>query len=333
MQHRRAFARKIDPVVNGICDMEKFVPVKEIKSEKPTVVMLSHVRFVKDIKNAILAADIIVNEWGFKDYRLDIYGDMEKAPAYSVECKEILASKGLRDYVVLRGLGSPSKVLETAWLFLNSSISEGLPLAMGEAALAGAPVVCTDVGASFRVVTDPVTWEKFSAVVAPNDSYSLARAQIEVMALLGEWSKFADDTEAIVPKLSQHPTSEEVASITQRMYAKKEQRRKLGMMGRANVLSSFSEGRYLREHEQMLWIGKHQSPRYLSRSQQSTAPAPAPATVEVEKRTSTPLRKPSLTSQAFRRSSLSALAFQKRESPSPRYSSQKLSDYPRPELG
>jgi hypothetical protein len=71
-------------------------------------------RFVKDIKNAILAADIIVNEWGFTDYHLDIYGDMEKAPAYSVECKEILASKSLREYVTLRGYCSASEALHDA---------------------------------------------------------------------------------------------------------------------------------------------------------------------------------------------------------------------------
>jgi hypothetical protein len=69
---------------------------------------------VKDIKNAILAADIIVNEWGFTDYQLAIYGDMEKAPSYSVECQEIIASKSLRDNVSLKGLGSPFKVLEDA---------------------------------------------------------------------------------------------------------------------------------------------------------------------------------------------------------------------------
>ncbi|KAF7191169.1 hypothetical protein HII31_07529 [Pseudocercospora fuligena] len=269
LMHRKQYARKIDPVVNGICNMEKFIPIKKIKSKIPTVTMLSHVRFVKDIKNAILAADIIVNEWGFKDYQLDIYGDMEKAPAYSVECKEILASKGLRDHVSLKGLGSPSKVLEEAWIFLNSSVSEGLPLAMGEAALTGVPVVCTDVGASFRVVTDPVTWKKFSAVVAPNDSYSLAKAQINVLALLDEWAEFAEDPPGPAPKLSLHPTKEEVAMITKRMYEKEEQRHKLGMMGRTNVLNSFSSDRYLREHEQMLWIGKCQSPAYLAKRARS----------------------------------------------------------------
>lgn len=284
LQHRRAFARKIDPVVNGICNMENFKPIETIKSKLPTVVMLSHVRFVKDIKNAILAADVIVNEWGFTDYRLNIYGDMEKAPAYSVECKEILASKGLRDHVVLKGLGSPSKVLEEAWLFLNSSVSEGLPLAMGEAALTGAPVVCTDVGASFRVVTDPVTGKKFSAVVAPNDAVSLAGAQINVLALLDEWSEFADDKEGEgadlhVPKLSLQPTPEEVNWVTQRMYQKTPQRRRLGMLGRANVLSSFSEERYLREHEQMLWIGKQQSPSYTARSLRSVGRTVTPVAV------------------------------------------------------
>ena len=263
--HRRTIARKIDPVVNGICNMDSFKPIEKIKSLKPTVVMLSHVRFVKDIKNAIMAADIIVNEWGIKDYQLDVYGDMERAPTYAVECQEIIAAKSLRDHVCLRGLGSPSKVLENAWIFLNSSISEGLPLAMGEAALTGVPVVCTDVGASFRVVTDPATGKKFSAVVAPNDAYSLARAQINVMGLMDEWAEFSGDDSSVpgytVPKIPLHPTPDDAKCITDRMFAKQEQRRALGMRGRANVLSNFTADRYLREHEQMLWIGKLQNLR------------------------------------------------------------------------
>ncbi|KAI9374749.1 hypothetical protein BJX61DRAFT_540453 [Aspergillus egyptiacus] len=255
IEHRNVFRRKVDPVVNGITDMQKFAPVKEIKTTRPTVTMLSHVWYAKDIKTAILAADIIINQWKFDDYHLDIYGAVDKAPTYSTECQEIIASKGLRGRVTLRGTADPMKVLESTWLFLNSSLSEGLPLALGEAALTGAPVVCTDVGASLRVLSDPDDFSRFSAVVAPNDALALARAQISMLALLGEWSQYAEDTSP-APVLTSSPTPEEVAAITARMYEKADHRRKLGMMTRKIVQKSFSGDRYLREHEQLLWIGK-----------------------------------------------------------------------------
>ncbi|KAH8663097.1 glycosyltransferase family 4 protein [Tricladium varicosporioides] len=257
LEHRNTFKRKIDPVVNGIPDMSKFAPIKEIKSQLPTVTMLSHVWYAKDIKTAILAADIIVNEWGFTDYRLDIYGAIDKAPSYSTDCFEIIASKSLPRYVVMRGEANPTTVLEKTWVFLNSSISEGLPLALGEAALTGAPVVCTDVGASLRVLTDPDTGACYSAVVAPNDARNLARAQINFLALLDEWAQYAGDPEGFVPPtIPDKPTPENIADITKRMYAKTEQRKALGMRSREIVQKSFGGERYLREHEQMLWIGK-----------------------------------------------------------------------------
>ncbi|KAJ5668074.1 Glycosyl transferase family 1 [Penicillium maclennaniae] len=255
IEHRNMFRRKVDPVVNGITDMQKFSPVKEIKSERPTVTMLSHVWYAKDIKIALLAADIIVNQWKFDDYHLDIYGAIDKAPTYSTECQEIIASKGLRGRVTLRGTADPMKVLENTWLFLNSSLSEGLPLALGEAALTGAPVVCTDVGASLRVLSDPDDFSRFSAVVAPNDAQALARAQISMLAMLGEWDKYTDNT-GPCPILTSTPTREEVVAIQRRMYEHSESRRKLGMRTRQIVQKSFSGDRYLREHEQMLWIGK-----------------------------------------------------------------------------
>ncbi|KXT16719.1 hypothetical protein AC579_5242 [Pseudocercospora musae] len=108
---------------------------------------------------------------------------------------------------------------------------------MGEIALTGVPVVCTDVGTSFRVVTDPVTWKKFSVIVAPNDSYSLDIAQINVLALLDEWAEFGEDPPGPAPIFSLHPTKEEVAMITKRMYEKEEQRRKPRTMGRTNKLN------------------------------------------------------------------------------------------------
>ncbi|KAK2612538.1 hypothetical protein QQS21_001476 [Conoideocrella luteorostrata] len=276
IEHRRTFERKIDPVVNGISNMEKFEPIEVIKTEQPTVIMLSHVQYVKDIKNAIMAADIIVNKWGMKDYRLHVYGDQERAATIATECQELIASKNLQDHCMLKGLGNPSLVLQDAWLFLNSSISEGLPLAMGEAALTGVPVVCTDVGASYCVVTDSITGDRFSEVVPPNDSESLARAQISVMGLLGQWASYGDDPPGTdVPLLGYPiPTPEQVEQISKRMVAKTEQRRKLGMRGRQNVLNNFSSERYQREHEQMLWIGKYRSKAYRSRAEAAGSSAP-----------------------------------------------------------
>ncbi|CAN9375743.1 unnamed protein product [Alternaria alternata] len=257
LTHRNVFRRKVDPIVNGITDMTKFSPVTEIKTKTPTVTMLSHVWFAKDIKTALLAADIITNEWGFKDYKLDIYGALNKSPVYSSECQEILACKGLGQNVAMRGTADPAMVLANTWLFLNSSVSEGLPLALGEAALTGAPVVCTDVGASLRVLTDPDDGKRYSEVVAPNDAYGMARAQINLLAMLDEWAQYAGDGPGTAaPILPHKPTPKDVEIITRRMYEKSEHRRKLGMMARDIVQKSFGGERYLREHEQMLWIGK-----------------------------------------------------------------------------
>jgi len=296
LQHRRTFARKIDPVVNGISNMESFEPIQRIKTDQPTVVMLSHVQYPKDLKNAILAADVIVNKWGFRDYRLHIYGDRERHPTLATELIELISAKNLQDHCLLLGLANPSVVLQDAWLFLNSSISEGLPLAMGEAALTGVAVVCTDVGASYCVVTDRATGQRFSEVVPPNDSESLARAQISVMGLLGPWSAYADDPPGEdVPELAYPvPSREQVKRIQARIYAKTEQRRALGLRGRENVLKNFSAERYLREHEQMLWIGKARSAAHAARVAAARRGTDTPASSAFK-----PQRKSRLTPQSW----------------------------------
>ena len=136
---------------------------------------------------------------------------------------------------------------------------------MGEAALAGVPIVCTDVGASFRVVTDTKGEEPFSAIVGPNDVYALARAQIDLLALLDDFGKSEPSLGGVKPTMPIEPTPADVERITQRMYDGMAERRRLGFLGRKNVLESFSGDRYLREHEQMLWIGKYASASYNAR--------------------------------------------------------------------
>jgi len=109
--------------------MKLFTPVQELQTKTPTVTMLSHVwyvltphtsfafahsffRYAKDIKTALLAADIIVNQWGFKDYRLEIYGAIDKSPGYTTNCQEIIATKSLRFNVFLQGEADPISVLQ-----------------------------------------------------------------------------------------------------------------------------------------------------------------------------------------------------------------------------
>lgn len=158
-------------------------------------------------------------------------------------------------------------------------------MALGEAALTGAPVVCTDVGASARVLTDPSTKACYSAIVAPNSPLFLARAQIKLLALLEEWSQYSEPS-ASSPSTFDFsfpnvPTKDDVERITKRMYEQSVARRKLGMKSREIVKASFSGERYLREHEQMLWIGKARKDMTLPIYKRPSARMDTPATVRI----------------------------------------------------
>ncbi|PHH67892.1 hypothetical protein CDD82_1017 [Ophiocordyceps australis] len=258
--NKNLFARKIDPIVNGISNMDSFKPVDKVRTDTPTVVMLSNVQFIKGIKTAILAADLIVNRYGFSDYRLMIYGAKDRQPSYALEMAKLIVKCNLSENVVLAGFGKPKEVLQDAWLFVNSSISEGLPLAIGEAALAGVPIVATEVGATALVVTDPDDPDKrYGEVVAPNDAVALARAQLSLLCMIGPWAKFTADgakDDAAAP-LPEDIGPDDTRRLLQRMYDKSPDRRRLGLLSREVVLHSFHGRRYLREHEQMFWIQWH----------------------------------------------------------------------------
>jgi glycosyltransferase involved in cell wall biosynthesis len=255
---KKVFARKIDPIVNGIGNMDLFEPVTELRSKFPTTVMLSNVQFIKDVKTAVLAADVIVNRYGFKDYRLVVYGAQDRQPSYVLETVNLINTRGLAGNVTLAGFGSPKEVFKDAWLFLNSSLSEGLPLAIGEAALSGVPIVATEVGATSLVLTDPDDMKTlYGEVVPPNDPESLARAQLSILAMMGSWTQYTRTAEPA--PLPYTFSAEDVSRITQRMYEKSEDRRQLGLKLRDVVLRSFHGHRYLREHEQMFWIQRRRA--------------------------------------------------------------------------
>ena len=102
------------------------------------------------LQDAIRAAAVIVNRYHLNEYRLLIYGSLDKDPTYVSECRALISANNLQEQVTLMGLGNAPKVLTKGWIFVNSSLSEGLPLALGEAGLVSA-CPC-NVGATARVV-------------------------------------------------------------------------------------------------------------------------------------------------------------------------------------
>lgn len=57
-----------------------------------------------------------------------------------------------------------------------------------------------------------MTRRKFSAVVAPNDSYSSAKASFDVLGMLDGWTEYTDEPENR-PKLPLRLRKDEVAAI------------------------------------------------------------------------------------------------------------------------
>ncbi|RKP04048.1 hypothetical protein CXG81DRAFT_7368, partial [Caulochytrium protostelioides] len=256
IDHRNQTLRRIDPMTNGISDMTDFEPDFTAELPDPTAVMLSHIVTFKDIKNAVLAADVIVNQFGIKRYFLDIYGSTDKLPWYTYECQTLITTLGLQDNVKIRGFGDSKYVLNSAWLVLNSSISEGLPLALGEAGLSGQPIVCTEAGGSREIIQGPGN-HLYGRNVSPGSPYELALGQLAVLGLFDGLEDVANgrDPDPNADKLVDWISARRFADISERIMAKRLERRKLGLALRAHVLKKFSGTRYLREHEQMLWIG------------------------------------------------------------------------------
>eukprot|EP00163_Fabomonas_tropica_P032433 TRINITY_DN812_c0_g2_i14.p1 TRINITY_DN812_c0_g2~~TRINITY_DN812_c0_g2_i14.p1 ORF type:complete len:4409 (+),score=1027.50 TRINITY_DN812_c0_g2_i14:338-13564(+) len=193
-----AFRRHVSPVLNGM-EVDRFYVDRAAEDLRPTAVMLSHVYGLKDIKTAIMAAKVIVHDFKISDYQLIICGSLDKDIDYVEECRALILSERLFENVTLAGVHSAPAVLPRGWVFLNSSKSEGLPLALGEAGLAGLPIVCTDVGGSREVVTDPLTGFVFGRIVPAQDPHALACGQIEVLAMLGDLDPvhYEDDEDTI----------------------------------------------------------------------------------------------------------------------------------------
>jgi glycosyltransferase involved in cell wall biosynthesis len=157
-------ASKSHRIWNGI-DTALFQPVE--KWAQSTLITVGRLEAVKDMPT-LLCAFASARE-NLPALQLLIVGDGRAR--HSLE--EMSRSFGLETSVHFLGERKDvSKLLRQATVFVSSSLSEGVALALLEAMATGLPVVVTGVGGNIEVVQDGVT----GVLVPPRDPARLAEA-------------------------------------------------------------------------------------------------------------------------------------------------------------
>ncbi len=144
---------KLSIIPNGI-DIENYSGVFEEHErflqnedpERPFIVgFVGRVAPIKDVKTFIKAIKIAADR--LPRLRARILGPLEEDPAYVEECRLLIELLGLGSIIDLAGRVNMKQHYAKLDIVVLTSVSEGLPFVVLEAAAAGIPCVCTDVGA------------------------------------------------------------------------------------------------------------------------------------------------------------------------------------------
>lgn len=140
-------AGRLRVIRNGI-DLERFECKAGCAAERPSrAISVGRLDPIKDHATLLRAVRLVVDE--VPAFQLDLVGD---GPCRA-ELESLRAQLGLGPHVRLLGYREDvSSLLAAAGLFVLSSTSEGLSLALLESMAAGLPAVATDVGGNREVV-------------------------------------------------------------------------------------------------------------------------------------------------------------------------------------
>jgi polysaccharide biosynthesis protein PelF len=146
-----AEAKKTLVIPNGISVQRYRVALEKRAKEIPPVLgLIGRVVPIKDIKTFIRTLRILGNER--TDVQGWIVGPEDEDPSYVNECKELVASLGLRDSVKFLGFQNVLEILPQLGLLVLTSISEALPLVILEGFASGVPCLATDVGSCRELI-------------------------------------------------------------------------------------------------------------------------------------------------------------------------------------
>lgn len=121
----------------------------------PTVLSVGNLTTRKDYPVLVEAAGIVVERLGAaaRAIRFAIAGEGEER----ARIEALIAERGLDGKVELLGARADvAELMQRADVLVNSSVVEGLPITLIEAAMSGLPIVATDVGGNGEVVSDGI---------------------------------------------------------------------------------------------------------------------------------------------------------------------------------
>lgn len=133
-------------IPNGI-DVERFASLGR-ESAAPgsfRVGLIGRVVPIKDVKTFIRAVRILAE--AAPGTTAKVVGPTDEDPEYVAECRALVASLGLQERIEFTGRADVQQHYQRLDALVLTSVSEGLPLVVLEAAAAGIPVVASDVGA------------------------------------------------------------------------------------------------------------------------------------------------------------------------------------------
>jgi glycosyltransferase involved in cell wall biosynthesis len=173
-------AGRIEVVYNGI-DADRFASHSRVRAQvrrelgletaEPVIIQVARLDHLKDHPTALRCLARLVQE--APAARLLLVGDGPEEGAIRAQVEQM----GLKQYVLILGLRwDVPRLLQAADLFLLTSVSEGIPLAVIEAMCAGLPVVSTHVGGTGEVINEGET----GLLVSAKDDAALSEAVLRL---------------------------------------------------------------------------------------------------------------------------------------------------------
>ena len=165
-------------IVGNSADTSLFKPLTKNKN---LLVSIGNLRWQKDYLTLIRAFKIFYET--NPQAKLLIFGEGPERKILESKIKDLK----MENNIFLKGYCNHSEIANTlskSYLYIQSSISEGLPKSILEGVSAGCPIISTNVGSCKEIA------DKFGISVEPNNPEDLAKAIIKLFLKKDLWDSY-----------------------------------------------------------------------------------------------------------------------------------------------